>query len=122
MNKIVFGLILGAVLGALDGLSALFSGPEAAAQIGSIVVGSTIKGLVAGVVIGWFARKVSSLPLGILAGLAVGALLALPIALTNDNPKTGQSYFWEIMIPGTLVGVIVGFATQKYGARPAARG
>ena len=24
------------------------------------------------------------------------------------------AYFWEIVIPGTLVGLIVGFATVKY--------
>jgi hypothetical protein len=29
----------------------------------------------------------------------------------------GPSYFWEIMLPGSLVGVIVGYATQRYTER-----
>jgi hypothetical protein len=45
-----------------------------------IVVGSTIKGVIAGVLIGFFARKVHSLTLGILFGLAVGLLLAFFVA------------------------------------------
>lgn len=115
MNKLLFGLVLGAVLGALDGLTALVSAPEVKPQILTIVVASTFKGLVAGAIIGWFARKVNSLPLGILAGLVVGAALAYPFAIGAD-PATGKVYFWEIMIPGALVGTIVGFATQRYRA------
>jgi hypothetical protein len=57
---------------------------------------------------------------GIVAGLLVGALLALPVALGKD-PNTGQVYFWEILIPGSIVGLIVGFATQKYGKAPLRR-
>jgi hypothetical protein len=114
MNKPLLGLLLGAVLGALDGLSALASAPEVAPQIVGIVIGSTGKGLVAGLLIGWFARKVQSLPLGILVGLGVGALLALPFALGKD-PLSGKMYFWQIMIPGSIVGLIVGYATQRYG-------
>jgi hypothetical protein len=52
-------------------------------------------------------------------GVLVAALLALPFALGVD-PTTGKRYFWEIMIPGSIVGLIVGYATQKYG-RPAIR-
>jgi hypothetical protein len=114
MNKPVLGLVLGGVLGALDGLTALFSAPEVAPQIIGIVAGSTAKGLLAGVLIGWFARKVDSLPLGLLMGLAIAALLALPFALGTD-PATGRRYFWEIMIPGAMVGLIVGYATQRFG-------
>jgi hypothetical protein len=117
MNKPLLGLVLGGVLGALDGLTALLSAPEVAPQIMAIVAGSTAKGLVAGVLIGWFARKVDSLPLGLIAGLVTAAALALPFALGTD-PTTGRRYFWEIMIPGAMVGLIVGYATQKFG-RPA---
>jgi hypothetical protein len=28
----------------------------------------------------------------------------------------GQSYYWEIMLPGGVLGLIVGYATQRYGA------
>jgi hypothetical protein len=111
MNKPVIGLIVGGVLGIFDGLSALVSAPETAPQITGIVFGSTIKGVIAGVLIGVFARKVHSLPLGIVFGLGVGLLLALPIAMLNH-------YYWQILLPGALVGLIVGYATQRYG-RPA---
>ncbi len=47
MKKIWVGILLGVVLGALDGTTAWFT-PEARAQIAGIVVGSTIKGLIAG--------------------------------------------------------------------------
>lgn len=117
MNKPILGLVAGGVLGIVDGLTALLSAPEVAPQITTIVLGSMGKGLVAGVLIGWFARKVNSLPLGILVGLTVGALFALPFAMGTD-PATGQKYFWEILIPGSMVGLVVGFLTQRYG-RPA---
>jgi hypothetical protein len=42
--------------------------------------------------------------------------LALPFAMAAD-PATGNVYFWEIMLPGAMVGVIVGYSTQKYGRR-----
>ena len=71
MNKPVFGLVLGGILGIFDGLSALLSSPEVSSQIVGIVIGSTFKGLIAGVLVGWFSKKVNSLPLGILFGLIV---------------------------------------------------
>jgi|SRR5688572_492893 len=116
MNKPVLGLVAGGVLGIFDGLTALVSAPEVAPQIAGIVIGSMGKGLVAGVLIGWFAKKVNSLSAGIVFGLVMGALFALPIALTNRNPLNGELYFWEILIPGSMVGLIVGFLTQRYGA------
>lgn len=114
MNKPVLGLIAGGVLGIFDGLTALVSAPEVAPQIAAIVAGSMGKGLVAGLLIGWFAKKVNNLAAGIAVGLLIGALLALPFAM-NPDPATGQTYFWEILIPGSLVGLIVGFLTQRYG-------
>jgi hypothetical protein len=118
MNKPLLGLVLGGALGIFDGLSALVSAPEVAPDIVGIVIGSTIKGVIAGVLIGWFARKVNSLPLGILFGLGVGLLLAYFVAAMGATE--GQSYYWEIMLPGSIVGMIVGYATQRYGTRPLA--
>jgi len=112
MSKPIFGLLLGGILGVFDGLTAYFT-PEVRDQLLGIVVGSTFKGLVAGVLIGFFSRKVSSLPLGIVFGLAVGLLLAWIVAAFPD--ANGKHYYFEIMLPGALVGAIVGYATQKYG-------
>jgi hypothetical protein len=108
MNKVVYGLILGGILGIFDGLTSWFT-PEVRPQLLMIVVGSTIKGIIAGVLIGFFARKVHSLTLGILFGLSVGLLLAFFIAHMQGK------YYFEVMLPGGLVGLIVGYATQKYG-------
>ena len=118
MKKPILGLLAGGVLGAADGLTALVSAPEVAPGIMGIVLGSMGKGLVAGVLIGWFAKKVNNLALGVIFGLTMGALFALPFALGTD-PNTGKQYFWEIMIPGSMVGLIVGFLTQRYGMRSA---
>lgn len=112
MNKILLGLLLGAVLGALDGATAWFT-PAVRAQIVGIMIGSSIKGLIAGVAAGIFARKVHSMPLGILFGLAVGAFLAFLVA------QMQHGYYLEIILPGSIVGMIVGYATQQYGAAPA---
>jgi hypothetical protein len=119
MNKVLLGLLLGGVLGVFDGLTALVSAPEIRSQIVGIVIGSTIKGILAGVLIGWFAHKVNSLPLGIVFGLGIGLLLAYGVAYMQA--MEGQNYYWEIMLPGGIVGVIVGYATQRYGRRPVAR-
>jgi hypothetical protein len=113
MSKPLIGVGLGAVLGAIDGLTAWFT-PAVRDQLGGIVIGSTLKGIIAGVAIGFFAKKFHSLPLGILFGVIVGALLAYLVALMQGG------YYVQIVLPGTLVGLIVGFATQKYGKTPAA--
>ena len=113
MSKPLLGIVLGAILGAIDGLTAWFT-PAVRDQLGGIVVGSTIKGIIAGVAIGFFAKKFHSLPLGIVFGLLVGAFLAFLIALMQGG------YYLQIVLPGTLVGLIVGFATQRYGNTPAA--
>jgi hypothetical protein len=111
MNKIVLGLILGGILGILDGLTSWFT-PAVRNQLLGIVIGSTFKGIIAGILIGVFARKVNSLPLGIVFGLGVGAFLAWIIARFAQH-----GYYFEIMLPGAMVGLIVGYATQKYGAQ-----
>jgi len=112
MKKPLLGLLLGGLLGVFDGLTALFY-PETAPQIREIVLGSTVKGLMTGVAIGFFARKVQSLPLGIVFGLGVGLALAYLVAFLQDM-QTGKGYYLEIMLPGAILGMIVGLATQKF--------
>jgi len=114
MNKALLGLLLGGILGVFDGLTAWFT-PAVRAQLLGIVIGSTVKGLIAGVLIGYFARKVNSLPLGIMFGLAVGLLLAYVVAAMQPGPN---HYYFEIMLPGGLVGTIIGYTTQRFGRAP----
>lgn len=109
MKKPLLGLLLGGVLGAFDGLTALLSAPETAPDIVGIVIGSTFKGLVAGVLIGWFAARVRSLPLGLAFGLVVSGFFAWLVAYM------GGKYYLEIILPGSIVGLIVGYATQTFG-------
>jgi hypothetical protein len=119
MKKPLFGMLLGGVLGIPDGLSALVSAgddPNIRAGIVGIVIGSTVKGLITGLLIGWFARKVNSLPLGILFGFAVGTLLAFGVSMMQV--AAGQpAYYWQIMTPGAILGVIVGYATFSHRER-----
>jgi hypothetical protein len=112
MNKVVLGLLLGGILGIFDGFTAWFT-PAARVQILGIVFGSTIKGIITGVLIGVFARKVHSLPLGIVFGLTIGMFLAFLVAFMQ------KGYYFEIMLPGSILGIIVGYATQKYGVSQA---
>src|SRR5579871_1610038 len=116
MNKVLLGLLLGTVLGAIDGATAWFT-PEVRPELAMIVIGSTFKGLVAGLLIGFFARKVKSVTLGVLFGLVIGGLLALAIAAMPDA-ITHKHYYFQIILPGSIVGLIVGYATQRYGAAP----
>ena len=112
MNKIVVGIVFGLLLGALDGATAWFY-PEARPLIGGILVGSSIKGMVVGLLSGWFARKVQSTPWGIAVGSAFGLLFAYIVAATDT--LNGRHPYLEIMMPGVVVGAIIGFLTQRMG-------
>jgi hypothetical protein len=121
MSKPVLGLILGAILGAFDGLTAylepdIANRPDVGTVLSMIMFYSSIKGLIAGAIIGFFARKVTSLNGGILFGGAIGLLLAFLVAAMPD--ESGKHYWLQIMIPGTYVGLILGFATQELGKIP----
>jgi hypothetical protein len=107
MGKVWFGAALGAILGIADGLTAWFA-PSVRDALGGIVVGSTIKGAAAGILAGWFAKKVHSWLFGTLFGLAVGAVFALGVAAIQHD------HYVAILIPGSLVGAIAGFATQMF--------
>lgn len=119
LNRPLVGLLAGAVLGVLDGLSALVSSPEVADEIGGIVVGSSFKGLLAGIIVGLIARRMKSPGLATVLGTIVAAIITLPIAYMNATHYGDPSYYWKIMLPGALVGAIVGYAVVRYGRPPA---
>jgi hypothetical protein len=108
MSKVVWGLLLGAALGVFDGLTAWFT-PEVRSELFGIVVGSSFKGVLTGVAAGLFARKMKSVAGGIGFGLVVGALLSYGVAAMQGK------YYVEIMLPGSILGMVVGFATQRLG-------
>lgn len=113
MNKPVFAMVVGGILGLFDGLSALLSGgPEIPPMLPGILAGSTFKGVVAGLIIGLVARKTQSMAAILIVAVAVSAFFAYLVTI-------GQPYFWVIILPGSLVGLITGFATAKY--RPPVR-
>jgi hypothetical protein len=113
MNKILLGVLLGAVLGAVDGATAWFT-PEVRPAIAGIIIGGAIKSIIVGLVVGAFARKVHSVGAGALLGLVLGAALAFIVA------QLQHAHYLEIIVPGTIVGIILGFATQRYGAASSA--
>ena len=96
----------------LDGLSGFFE-PSLAPVMGSVITFSLLKGLVAGIATGYVSQRVHSMLLGILVGIGIAAALSLLVIL-----RAGMALFWDIMIPGMLLGLIVGFATQRFGRTP----
>jgi len=119
MSKTLLGLVLGAALGLVDGLSA-FMYPGVRSMMVSIIFGSTVKGLLTGFATGYFQSKLRSLPLGILFGLAVGFALSFAVAATAPDPE-GRYYYAEIVLPGSALGAIVGYATYRFGRTPQPR-
>src|SRR5580704_12837911 len=99
MNKIVAGLLFGLILGVLDGATAWFY-PETRGFVGGMMVG---------LLAGWFAQKVQSTLWGVVVGSALGLLFAYGVAAMQKD------HYLEIMLPGFLVGAIVGFLTQRVG-------
>jgi hypothetical protein len=106
MKKLQLGMLSGTILGLLDGLSAFFI-PEAASMMTEIITGSTIKGLINGLIAGFIARRFSVLNTILLSGLA-GIILSVLSAIPSGA-------YIEIIAPGTIVGLLTGFITAKWG-------
>lgn len=109
MTKPMLGLAVGGTLGLLDGLSG-FLEPSLAPLMSSVITFSLLKGLVSGIAIGYVSQRFHSMLVGILAGIGIAAALSLLVIL-----HAGMALFWDIMLPGMLLGVVVGFTTQKFG-------
>lgn len=107
MKKVLFATALGGFLGIFDGLTSLLT-PEVRDQLATIIVGSTFKGLVAGVLIGIFATRVKSLAWILVFGVLVSGFFAYLVAAMQGK------YYLQIITPGALVGLIVGYAAYRY--------
>jgi hypothetical protein len=109
LTKPLLGLAVGGTLGLLDGLSG-FLEPSLAPVMSSVITFSLLKGLIAGIAIGYVSQRFHSMLVGILAGIGIAAALSLLVIL-----HAGMALFWDIMLPGMLLGIVVGFTTQKFG-------
>jgi len=107
MKKLPLGLLTGAALGLLDGLSAFFV-PEAAGMMTEIIIGSVVKGLVGGLVAGLVANRSASVSGTTLWSGIAGIILSVLAAVPSGE-------YLHIVIPGTIVGLLTGFITHKWG-------
>ena len=107
MKRVLFATLLGGFLGIFDGLTSLLT-PEVRDQIVGIVIGSTGKGLVAGMLIGEFARRVHSMMWVLIFGVLTSGFFAYLVAAMQGK------YYVKIITPGALVGLIVGYAAYRY--------
>lgn len=122
MSKLLIGILAGAVLGAVDGLSALIDGVKGDAFTG-VILGSSFKGLFGGLVAGLVAMKTTKHVPVFVAALIVAAGFSHFVGMTAtlDGTPTGEKVnYWRIMLPGLAVGLITGYAIVRYGRRPAA--
>ena len=113
-TKPILGLTVGGFLGLLDGLSGFFE-PSLAPIMSSVITFSLLKGLLSGIAIGYVSERIHSIPLGVFAGIAIAAVLSLLLIL-----HAGMALLWDILLPGMLLGAIVGFATQRFGRKKVA--
>src|SRR5580658_11389119 len=107
LTKPMLGLAVGGTLGLLDGLSG-FLEPSLAPVMSSVITFSLLKGLVSGIAIGYVSQRFHSMLVGVLAGIGIAGALSLLVIL-----RAGMVLFWDIMLPGMLLGIVVGFTTQK---------
>lgn len=117
MKKPVVGLLAGLVLGLIDGATAWFT-PSVRDFMTGILIGSSFKGMVVGLLAGWFALKVKSVGKGVALGAALGLLFAYLVAMAPA--EDGQHHYLAIMLPGFITGGMIGFLTQVKGQEPAA--
>jgi hypothetical protein len=107
MSKPMLGVLVGTALGLIDGLSAWFS-PDARTMMLPIIAGSTVKGLLTGLAAGLLARRSQSMAVGVISGVAIGGALSTIAAIDQEGHRL------EIILPGMMLGALVGFATQRY--------
>ena len=113
MNKFLAGILIGGVLGIVDGATAWFT-PAVRPAIMGILIGSSVKGMLVGIFCALVAMKVRNTATVIAAGAIAGLLLARGVAAIPQ--PNGDHYYFQIMLPGFVAGAIIGFLTQRLGA------
>ena len=111
MKNVIYAVVLGAILGALDGLSSAYEfgfGQKVLTIAGLSSIKSLVVGLVVGVMACYVRNKGVVIATGVLVALAFAYLVA-----SQPDPDTGEKYYAHIMGTGGLVGLIVGYATVK---------
>ena len=78
-----------------------------------VVLVSTIKGVITGIAIGLIAERLKSLVMGTILGLAIGIFLSYLVILQASGQ--GSALALDILLPGAILGLVTGFATQKFG-------
>ena len=107
MKKIPLGLLSGTILGLLDGLSAI-PNPDAQPMLTTIIVSATIKGLITGGIVGIAAQKIEGIAKNVLAGLGISTVLSILAAIPSGT-------YLPILIPGAIIGLLLGFIVSKWG-------
>lgn len=73
--------------------------------------------MLAGALIGWVSGRVRTLGVGLLWGGIIGLFFAALVSIAQK--LAGEpAYYWQIMLPGGLVGMIVGYATFRHREKP----
>ena len=78
-----------------DGLSALLSAPETRPGIVGIVIGSTFKGLIVGLLIGIFAKKERSLAAVLIFGVLVSAFFAYLVHQAKGDVQLAVAGYYQ---------------------------
>jgi hypothetical protein len=111
VTKTSFGIIFGAALGILDGLTSWFS-PEARLYVAAIIMGATFKGAIIGAICGFYARKKTSMRRGVVLGILIGLTVSILVAsIPTEYPI---HHYIAIVGPDTILGISLGYATQRF--------
>jgi hypothetical protein len=58
--------------------------------------------------------------LSVLERIRSGVLMGFFAYLVAMQPTNGVYYYFEVILPGAVLGLVVGYATQRYGQGKAA--
>ena len=120
MNKVLIGILTGAAVGILDGVVGWWIHQQN--QLAPLLVADGLKALVLGVLSGFFASKVQSVPAGIGIFGGLDLLFAYYLMSRVFGVLPGgyifARYFLSNMVEGFIVGAVIGLVPQIFGKTP----